>query len=162
MFTPSDHLCKLLIRSSFKFIQARIGRETGVPPSLSELLNYFDATKGEIKSSISNDVYSVIDEMHRRGAALSRSADIDCYVMLLTHRREFEPSVRDLMAAKLSPGLGANMGKVVEYLGVELYEYFKSCGGVENVVFKDTGDIYLSCGQDVPIILPTKTLQLGF
>lgn len=138
MYNPSPKLCLLLIESSFD-----IGQETGVPLALEQLFWHCDATK-IVGPSIAKDVYSVIDEMYAEGLAYSRASGDDCHVMVVNRFKVIDPPIRKRLAERLSPEPNYNMGRVLDLLGVEFYDYMRLFAGTEGMVFMG-GDLYLSC-----------------
>jgi hypothetical protein len=143
MYTPSPKLCRLLIESSFKHIQAHIGEQTGIPPTLEELFEHYDATK-IVGPSVSDDVYSVIDEMYAEGVAYSRASGQDCHILVVDRFKAIDQPIRNRLAERLSPDKTCDMSRVLDLLGVEFYDYMQTRYNAEGMVFM-AGDLYLAC-----------------
>lgn len=143
MYVPSHKLCRLLIESSFKHIQAHIGQETGISPTLEELFEHYNNSH-VISPSISNDVYSVIDEVYAEGLAYTKMSGDDCHVLLIDRFKVIDGPIRKRMAERLSPEPNCDMTRVTDLLGVELYDYMKYNANTEGTIFM-AGDLYLAC-----------------
>ena len=110
---------------------------------MEDLFEHYDTTQ-VMGPSISNDVYSVIDEVYNEGLAYSEASDHDCHLLIVNKHKAIDTPIRNRLAERLSPDPNCNMTRVMLVLGTELYDYLRMNAAAEGVV-EMNGDLYLAC-----------------